>query len=35
LMLVQLRQKQRRQESIDLLQIDAAILNQALDILRN
>jgi nucleoside-triphosphatase THEP1 len=35
LMLVQLRQKQRRQESIDDLQIDAAILNQALDILRN
>jgi energy-coupling factor transporter ATP-binding protein EcfA2 len=35
LMLVQLRQKQRRQESINDLQIDAAILNQALDILRN
>ncbi|NJR31677.1 MAG: hypothetical protein HC778_00805 [Chamaesiphon sp. CSU_1_12] len=35
LMLVQLRQKQRRQESIDNLQIDAAILDRALDILRN
>jgi AAA ATPase domain len=35
LMLVQLRQKQRRQESIDDLQIDAAILNQASDILQN
>jgi AAA ATPase domain len=35
LMLVQLRQKQRRQESIDNLQINAAILNQASDILQN
>jgi AAA ATPase domain len=35
LMLVQLRQRQRRQESIDNLQINAAILNQASDILQN
>jgi hypothetical protein len=34
-MLVQLRQRQRRQESIDNLQINAAILNQASDILQN
>jgi energy-coupling factor transporter ATP-binding protein EcfA2 len=35
LMLVQLRQKQRRQEPIDDLHIDTAILDRALDILRN
>lgn len=35
LMLVQLRQRQRRQESIDNLQINAEILNQASDILQN
>jgi energy-coupling factor transporter ATP-binding protein EcfA2 len=35
LMLVQLRQKARKQESIEDLQIDRIILNQALDILRN
>lgn len=35
LMLLQLRQKQRKQESIEGLRIDMTIVNQALDTLRN
>ena len=35
LILVQLRQKQKRLESIDGLKIDQTIVNQALDIVRN